>query len=96
MSRLRAHSDSQRVARRIAIARETVELDDTLAAARRFAEGLRVVRRRYPRVRMFMRAEDAFGFVLRVGDDMRELEAEEAALARPWPWVWTSAWARGR
>jgi predicted ATPase len=63
-----------------AMGRQDIARDDTLAAARRFAEGLRVVRRRYPRVRMFMRAEDAFGFVLRVGDDMRELEAEEAAL----------------
>lgn len=63
-----------------AMGRQDIARDDTLAAARRFAAGVRVVRRRYPRVRLFMRAEDAFGFVLRVGAEMRDLAAEEADL----------------
>jgi len=64
----------------VAMGRADIDRDETLAAARRFAAGVRIVRRRHARVRLFMRAEDAFGFVLRVGDDMAALSAEEAEL----------------
>lgn len=64
----------------VAMGRDEIVRDDTLAAARRFAEGVRVVRRRHARVRTFMRAEDAFGYVLRLGADMAALAAEEAEL----------------
>lgn len=51
--------------------------DPTLDAARSLARGFRFVRRRHPRVRLFFRAEDSFGFVKRVSreiDDLEELD----------------------
>lgn len=46
-----------------AIATREVWRDETLAAARDLAKGFRFQRRRHPRTRLFMRAEDVFGFV---------------------------------
>ncbi|HZZ87547.1 MAG TPA: AAA family ATPase [Caulobacteraceae bacterium] len=55
-----------------------MERDETLAAARRFAAGYRFSRRNRPRAKLFVRAEDLFGFVRRVGRDMSDLsELEE-------------------
>ncbi len=48
--------------------------DETLAAAREFAKGFRLVRQRHAKTRMFMRAEDAFGFARRFADEVRVLE----------------------
>jgi predicted ATPase len=50
-----------------------IERDESLAVARRFASGYRFSRRNKPRARLFVRAEDLFGFVRRVSRDMREL-----------------------
>jgi predicted ATPase len=47
--------------------------DESLAVARRFAAAYRFSRRHKPRTRLFVRAEDLFGFVRRVGRDMRDL-----------------------
>ncbi len=57
-----------------------IERDDSLAAARRFAAGYRFSRRHKPRARLFVRAEDLFGFVRRVGRDMRDLAEMEESL----------------
>ncbi len=42
-------------------------------------------RRRHARTRLFLRAEDVFGFTTRVGDDMAELDGEAAELAAAIP-----------
>jgi predicted ATPase len=55
-----------------------IERDETLAAARRFAAGYRFSRKDRPRAKLFVRAEDLFGFVRRVSRDMQDLsELEE-------------------
>ena len=55
-----------------------IQTDETLAIARRFAAGYRFSRRHKPRARLFVRAEDLFGFVHRVSRTMRDLgEMEE-------------------
>jgi predicted ATPase len=58
-----------------------IERDESLAVARRFAAGYRFSRRNKPRARLFVRAEDLFGFVRRVGRDMRELGELEQELS---------------
>jgi predicted ATPase len=55
--------------------------DPTLAAARSFARGFFFVRRRHARIRLFLRAEDVFGYTGRLSSDMADLDAEERALA---------------
>jgi len=50
-----------------------IERDESLAVARSFAAHYRFSRRHKPRARLFVRAEDLFGFVRRVSRDMREL-----------------------
>ena len=57
-----------------------LDQDETLEAARRWARGFRVERRRRAPTRLFLRAEDVFGFVLRVRDEMVDLREEEKAL----------------
>jgi predicted ATPase len=57
----------------IASGRIDIQRDESMAMARRFAEGYRFSRRQRPRTKLFVRAEDLFGFVRRVSDDMREL-----------------------
>ena len=54
-----------------------IERDESLAAARRFAAGYRFSRKHKPRARLFVRAEDLFGFVRRVSRDMSELSELE-------------------
>ncbi|MBI1774786.1 MAG: AAA family ATPase [Proteobacteria bacterium] len=51
-----------------------LQRDETLVAAREFAKGFRFVRQRHAKTRMFMRAEDAFGFVRRFADEVRVQE----------------------
>jgi predicted ATPase len=59
-----------------------IERDESLAVARRFAAGYRFSRRNKPRARLFVRAEDLFGFVRRVSRDLRDLSAMEEDLSR--------------
>lgn len=54
-----------------------IQRDESLATARRFAAAYRFSRRQKPRTRLFVRAEDLFGFVRRVGRDMRDLAEME-------------------
>lgn len=55
-----------------------MERDESLAVARKFAAGYRFSRRHKPRAKLFVRAEDLFGFVRRVGRSMDELKALES------------------
>jgi energy-coupling factor transporter ATP-binding protein EcfA2 len=66
----------------VAMGRDDLDRDDSLDPARRLAQGLHLRRQRHTKLRMFMRAEDAFGFVLRLRHEIdagmrirRELEA---------------------
>jgi len=61
----------------IAAGARDLERDPTLAAARRFARAFRFRRARHPRVTLFLRAEDVFGFTLRVRDQMTALQDVE-------------------
>lgn len=67
-----------------AVAAGSAELarDESLAAARRFASLYRFSRRRRPRTRLFVRAEDVFGFVHRVSASMSELRELEGQFDR--------------
>jgi predicted ATPase len=58
-----------------------IERDESLAVARRFAAGYRFSRRGRPRARLFVRAEDLFGFVQRVSRDMADLARMERELS---------------
>jgi predicted ATPase len=60
-----------------AAGRAEIEADDSLAAARRFAGAYRFSRRRHAARRLFVRAEDLFGFVHRVGESIQDLAALE-------------------
>jgi predicted ATPase len=50
-----------------------IDEDETLASARRFAAAYRFARRRHASRRLFVRAEDLFGFVGRVSASIRDL-----------------------
>jgi predicted ATPase len=54
--------------------------DETLKTARDFARGYRFVRRRHARVRLFLRAEDVFGFTKRIAYELGALRQIEADL----------------
>jgi len=69
----------------IAMGRTDLDRDETLSGARTFAGGFRFVRRRRPSVRLFMRAEDVFGFTRRVTMEMRDLQGMEEELRRGFP-----------
>ncbi|HVI88681.1 MAG TPA: AAA family ATPase [Dongiaceae bacterium] len=56
--------------------------DPTLEAARSFAAGCRHVRRKHARTRMFLRAEDVFGFVKHIDWEIRENPSGQAGLFR--------------
>lgn len=60
----------------VAVGRHDLARDPSLAAARRFANAFTFVRRRHAKVRLFLRAEDVFGFTGRVGDSMADLERD--------------------
>src|SRR5262245_10538066 len=64
------------VAVAVAVGRRDLARDASLAAARDFAKGFRFVRRRHARTRLFLRAEDVFGFTGRIEDEMAALAAE--------------------
>jgi predicted ATPase len=59
--------------------------DPSLAPARAFAQGFVFIRHRHARTRLFLRAEDVFGFTTRVATDMADLAAEADDLARTLP-----------
>ena len=67
--------------RAVAAGGRDLERDTTLEGAREMARAFRFVRRRHAKVRLFLRAEDVFGFTNRVADDMRALAAAAAAEA---------------
>jgi predicted ATPase len=71
--------------RAVAVGGRDLARDPTLAAAREMARGFRFVRRRHARVRLFLRAEDVFGFTNRVADEMRDLAEEEDSFGRTMP-----------
>jgi predicted ATPase len=60
-----------------AAGRAEIDADASLAVARRFASAYRFSRRQHASRRLFVRAEDLFGFVNRVGESMQELAALE-------------------
>jgi predicted ATPase len=57
-----------------------LERDPTLAGARTFARAFRIQRARHPRTTLFLRAEDVFGFTLRVRRDIEGLSQVEDEL----------------
>lgn len=57
-----------------------LERDPTLAGARAFARAFRFQRVRHPRATLFLRAEDVFGFTLRVRASLDELGTMEDEL----------------
>jgi predicted ATPase len=69
----------------VAAGRHDLKRDPSLAAARSFARGFRFVRRRHARTRLFLRAEDVFGFTNRVADTMQDLDAEARDIAGAMP-----------
>lgn len=71
--------------RAIAVGSAEVDQDESLKAARSFAEGFRFVRRHQPRTRLFFRAEDVFGFTKRVLRSMSDLGEIEEQFRREMP-----------
>ena len=71
--------------RAIAVGSDDINRDETLRAARRFAEGFRFERRRTPRTKLFFRAEDVFGFTRRMLRTMRDLSQIEEEFRRELP-----------
>ena len=59
---------------------EGVDVDATLAGARRLAAAFEVEERGRPRVRVFFRAEDAFGFTKRIEHEIHEIDAQADAM----------------
>ena len=64
----------------IAAGGRDLERDPTLAAARTFARAFRFPRARHPRTTLFLRAEDVFGFTVRVRGEIEGLRAIEEEL----------------
>jgi predicted ATPase len=62
----------------VAMGSHAIKDDPSLEAARAFARGFRFVRRRSPRTKMFVRAEDVFGFTKYIARLARELREEGA------------------
>ncbi len=69
----------------VAMGGHDISRDPTLAAARRFAEGFYFQRRRHARTRIFLRAEDVFGFTGRVMANMASLAEDERELSQSLP-----------
>jgi len=69
----------------VAVGGHDLQRDPTLAAARRFAAGFLFARRRHARTRLFLRAEDVFGFTQRTAGMMQELAQDERDLAAQLP-----------
>ncbi len=65
-----------------AVGSHGLDTDPTLGSARRFHEGFRFTRTAKAYTRLFLRAEDVFGFTARVTRDMAGLEADAEELGR--------------
>ena len=59
---------------------EEVDADETMAGSRRLAAAFETVERGRPRVRVFFRAEDSFGFTKRIQSEMKEIDAQADAM----------------
>ena len=66
----------------VAIGRHDMKRDPTLQPARDFAAAFVFVRHRHARTRMFLRAEDVFGYTDRLTSEMADLAEIEQDLAR--------------
>ncbi|MGO1118269.1 AAA family ATPase [Rhodovibrionaceae bacterium A322] len=64
----------------VAMGQQDLSRDPSLATARAFAKGYRFSRRRSPKRRLFLRAEDVFGYVNRLKQETRDLADERDAL----------------
>ena len=69
----------------VAAGRRDLQRDPSLAPARAFAAGFLFVRRRHARTRLFLRAEDVFGFTTRIGEDIGGLDDEARDLTATLP-----------
>jgi predicted ATPase len=69
----------------VAVGGHDLKRDPTLEAARLLARGFLFTRARHARTRLFLRAEDVFGFTGRVTSDIAGLSADEADLRRELP-----------
>ncbi len=69
----------------VAVGGHDLQRDPSLAAARRLAGAFLFARRRHARTRMFLRAEDVFGFTNRVAASMQDLTQDEDELAASLP-----------
>ena len=69
----------------VAAGSRAIERDDSLHGVREFARAFLFVRRRAPRVKLFLRAEDVFGFTQRVVREMEELRELEDGFRRRLP-----------
>jgi predicted ATPase len=65
----------------VAAGSRDIKRDPSLQAARDFAAGFVFVRRRHARTRLFLRAEDVFGYTGRLSTEMAELREIEQDLA---------------
>jgi predicted ATPase len=66
----------------VAAGSHDLKRDPSLQAARDFAAGFIFARRRHARIRLFLRAEDVFGYTGRLGSEMAELGEIERELAK--------------
>jgi predicted ATPase len=71
--------------RAVAVGTADLDRDESLRAARRFAQGFRFERRGSPRTKLFFRAEDVFGFMRRMLHSMRDLAEIEEEFRREHP-----------
>jgi predicted ATPase len=69
----------------VAVGSSEIRDDETLAAARAFAAGFRFARRRHARTRLFLRAEDMFGFSRRISRTMADMRQIRDDLADSLP-----------
>jgi predicted ATPase len=69
----------------VAVGGHDLQRDPSLAAARRLAAGFLFARSRHARTRLFLRAEDVFGFTNRVATNMEELQRDTDELAEMLP-----------
>lgn len=69
----------------VAVGGHDLPRDPSLEAARRFADAFLFARRRHARTRLFLRAEDVFGFTNRVARTMRDLAEDERDLSQTLP-----------
>jgi predicted ATPase len=65
----------------VATGAHDLQRDPTLEAAREFAKGFVFARRKHARTRLFLRAEDVFGYTNRLTTDIAELDGMERDFA---------------